>query len=72
MAVASALSLPLASSPEELARLKLVKSGLALVDDASVKLLKDGGKKQTGLTLNKKTPKSLKFLQFFLITKLGS
>ncbi|KAL4525113.1 hypothetical protein Ndes2526B_g07290 [Nannochloris sp. 'desiccata'] len=42
MAVASALSLPLASSPEELARLKLVKSGLALVDDASVKLLKDG------------------------------
>jgi hypothetical protein len=47
-AVASALSLPLASSPEELARLKLVKSGVALVDDTTVKLLKDGGKKQTG------------------------
>jgi hypothetical protein len=43
-AVASALSLTtLASSPEELARLKLVKSGLALVDDSSVSLLKEGG-----------------------------
>jgi len=45
--------LPLASSPDELARLKLVKSGVALVDDKSVKLLKEGGKKQFELTINR-------------------
>ena len=46
MASALSLNLPLSSSSEELARLKLVKAGVALLDDDSVRLLKEGGKQK--------------------------
>jgi|LakMenEpi03Aug12_release.lakeMendotaPanAssembly.Ray.scaffolds.fasta_scaffold2956105_1 hypothetical protein len=81
-AVASALSLPLASSSEELGRLKLVKSGVALTDDASIKSLKEGGEK-TKLLFSKeatfylqtcgkflKSIKKLLFLSFFTLPQI--